>query len=229
MNLLCLTDLHGRDAALDRILKRSPGADVILLGGDLTHFGSPDKAEAVIRRAKATGAETLAVAGNCDSPEIDDRLIELGVSLFRRGAVRDGTCFYGVSAMPPWQGTMYELTEEEIAAALEKGRAAALARQDATDSQDGRACRGEVVLSHPPPFGILDRTSRGPHVGSQSLREFIDRVEPRLVVCGHIHEARGVETRGQAVIVNCGPASRGDHAFIRLNPDGTVDAELRTA
>ena len=48
-----------------------------------------------------------------------------------------------------------------------------------------------------------------------------------LVVCGHIHEARGLERTGRATIVNCGHARRGHHALIDLATKPRV--ELRKA
>lgn len=50
----------------------------------------------------------------------------------------------------------------------------------------------DIVISHGPPYGILDYVSRGEHTGSKSaLFELIGRVQPKLFVCGHIHEQHG--------------------------------------
>ena len=216
MKLLCLTDLHGDERQLHAIMQDAGPVDLLLLGGDLTNFGTPNQAEQLVRIAMQTCPHVLAVAGNCDSPEIDERLHALGISLFRRGIVRENTGFYGVSAMPPWLGTMYELPEAEIAAALATGRA-----------QLSNVAR-RVVVSHPPPRDCqLDLTHRGDHVGSVAVREEIDASQPALVVCGHIHEARGAETMGRTVVVNCGPACQGNYALITLNDHVAYD--LRTA
>jgi Icc-related predicted phosphoesterase len=52
----------------------------------------------------------------------------------------------------------------------------------------------DIFLSHSPPVACgLDRTCRGDHVGSGSVRRWLSLVRPRLFVCGHIHEAWGVE------------------------------------
>ena len=122
MRMVCITDLHGAPQALDRILSDAGPADVVLLGGDITSFGTPNAAEFLVRRAMEHCPQVLAVAGNCDSAAIDERLASLGVSLFGRGVMLQGVGFYGVSAMPPWTGTMYELSEDEIAASLGAGR-----------------------------------------------------------------------------------------------------------
>lgn len=216
MRMVCITDLHGDPTALDRILSDAGPADVVLLGGDITNFGTPNAAEFLVQRAMHHCPQVLAVAGNCDSAAIDERLANLGVSLFGRGVMLQGVGFYGVSAMPPWTGTMYELSEGEIAASL------ALGRGQLTQLQR------EVVLSHTPPRGTpLDRTRRGEHVGSVAVRQFIEQVQPALVLCGHIHEARGIDQLGGTTIVNCGPAFDGQYAVAEVDAD--VQVELRDA
>jgi Icc-related predicted phosphoesterase len=216
MKLLCLTDLHSERAALERILAAEGSVDVVILGGDVTNFGTPAEAEDLVRRLQRTGAKVLAVAGNCDSEKIDQRFAELGVSLFQRGVVHEGLGFYGVSAMPPWRGTMYELSEEEIAAAMEAGRSQL------------KEPRLEVLVSHTPPHDTsLDRTTRGEHVGSTAVRQFIETVQPAVVVSGHIHESRGIEQLGATTVVNCGAAFRGAYAV--LEADDSIRVELRTA
>lgn len=214
MKLLGITDLHNSRSALVRILAEAGQVDVVLLGGDLTNFGSPPQAQALVEGARASCPTVLAVAGNCDSAEIDRRLVELGVSLHGRGVAHQGTGLHGLSAMPPWMGGMYELSEAELADRLESGYAQI------------EGAERHVVLSHPPPRGAtVDRTSRGENVGSTALRTFIDRTQPLLVLCGHIHEARGMEKIGRSTVVNCGPAAAGYYAVAELGDE--LQIELR--
>lgn len=60
----------------------------------------------------------------------------------------------------------------------------------------------DVLLVHGPPRGFGDRTTAGVDAGSSALLDAIDRVQPRLCVFGHIHEARGQWTRGETTLVN---------------------------
>jgi Icc-related predicted phosphoesterase len=213
MHLLCLSDLHGDSSALAEILQHAPPVDVVLLGGDITNFGTPNQAEQLVDQARRACDRVFAVAGNCDSADIDQRLRDLDVSLFGRGIVHRGVGFFGVSAMPPWTGSMYELSEEEIADALDVGH------------QQAREAERHVLLSHSPPRNCkLDLTRRGTHVGSLAVRNLIESSRPSVVVCGHIHEARGVETIADSTTVNCGPAYRGNYALVRM--DGEIDVEL---
>ena len=84
--------------------------------------------------------------------------------------------------------------------------------------------RRHVVLSHVPPQGIkLDRTHFFQHVGSSALREFVEKTQPALVVCGHVHESRGVDMIGSTTVVNCGPAGSGYYAIAEIDDQVRVD------
>jgi uncharacterized protein len=218
MKLLGVADVHGRTDRLARILAEAGPVDAILFAGDMTHFGLPDDAEAIVHLAQTTGSKVLAVAGNCDSREIDARLDELGVSLAGRGVCLDGVGFIGLPAIPPWRATMYHFTETELGEILDEGR------RQVPDT------RPLVVLSHVPPRGTkLDRVLLGRHVGSTALRAMVDNVQPELVVCGHIHEGRGIDRVGATTIVNCGPAGRGHYAMIELADGQSPQVDLRDA
>ncbi len=216
MRILGITDLHGNHAALERILADAGPSDAILLGGDITHFGSPTEAEKAVRLARASGATVLAVTGNCDSAKIDERLVQLGVSLHDRGVILQTVGLHGLSAIPRWQPGMHQFTEEELAAALQAGYAQVA------------GARRHAVLAHVPPHGLsLDEVSFGRHAGSTALRTFIEQTVPCLVVCGHIHESCGVEQLGRTTVVNCGYAARGNYALVDV--DDEVSVELRRA
>jgi Icc-related predicted phosphoesterase len=49
----------------------------------------------------------------------------------------------------------------------------------------------DLLLTHGPAHGILDKTSRNKHVGCEELRKAVERQKPRVHICGHIHEAYG--------------------------------------
>src|SRR5205085_10471673 len=49
-----------------------------------------------------------------------------------------------------------------------------------------------IAICHAPPYGtMLDRITNLRHAGSKSMREFLQREQPRYFFCGHIHEAAG--------------------------------------
>jgi hypothetical protein len=65
----------------------------------------------------------------------------------------------------------------------------------------------------------VDVVGSGAHVGSTSIRAIVEEFQPPLVLCGHIHEARGIARHGPTTIVNAGPANQGHSAIIDLDGD----------
>lgn len=53
-----------------------------------------------------------------------------------------------------------------------------------------------IFLSHGPPYGTaLDRLYDGRPIGSRALRAYLERWQPALLLCGHIHESPRVSRR----------------------------------
>lgn len=74
--------------------------------------------------------------------------------------------------------------------------------------------RDAIVISHAPPFKILDKAYNGLNRGSRILREAIERFQPSLVLCGHIHEAKGEKKLGKTKVINLG--FFGDYEIVEI-------------
>ncbi len=84
----------------------------------------------------------------------------------------------------------------------------------------------DVLVTHEPPPGTLDRVPSGKHIGEPRVASLLTRVRPRVLTCGHVHESPGIERVGETVVINCtmGDGKTGG-ALIELTPD-RVDARL---
>ncbi len=206
MNIVAIGDIHAAYDNLDKILRQEKNADVILIVGDITTHGTVADIRTAIEKILEHGKSVLAIAGNMDVPESDGELFQLGISLNARGVCIGDVGFFGVSAAALSSlHTPYELTEEEIARRIQSGFSMV------------RDAPIKVFVPHSPPYRTkLDRIFLGMHVGSTSVREFIEKEQPNVVVCGHIHEARGQDILGKTKMVNCGAAQRGFYARITL-------------
>lgn len=60
----------------------------------------------------------------------------------------------------------------------------------------------DILITHGPPQGILDRTSRGEIVGCEQLLQRVQTIAPRFQIFGHIHEAYGQQRVGPTTFVN---------------------------
>jgi len=213
LRALAFTDIHGSYGNVEKILAREEAYDAVIVGGDLTTFGSRKEAESAVQRFQAFDKPLLVVAGNMDPPELDTLFMDEGISINGRGTTLQGIGFFGVSAGPlsPLR-TPNEISEEEILRRAELGW------------KDVEGARWKVFVPHAPPFGTtVDIVRSGRHVGSTSVREFIQRYQPDLTVCGHIHEARGEDMLGRTRIVNCGLAGDSHYVVIELGDDLRIE------
>jgi len=61
----------------------------------------------------------------------------------------------------------------------------------------------DVLVTHEPPAGVLDLGHSGRHIGTRTVLELLTRLRPRVLTCGHVHEAPGIERLGDTLVVNC--------------------------
>jgi uncharacterized protein len=206
MRIAYVVDVHDRFDAVPRALAATGEVDVLVVGGDLTTFGTPDDVERAVELWRPLAPRLLAVAGNCDSPAIDERLGELGVSIDGQGVSLGDVGLAGVSASPftPLD-TPHEVPDEE------------LGRRGAAALADIAGARVRIFCPHAPPYGTAcDRLRSGEHVGSPALRALVEREEPDLVLCGHIHESRAEDELGRTRIVNPGPVAAAHYALVEI-------------
>jgi len=60
----------------------------------------------------------------------------------------------------------------------------------------------DVVITHVPPFEILDATQDGFNPGCPLLRDRIKKIKPKVHVFGHIHESYGMIYDGNTRFIN---------------------------
>lgn len=49
----------------------------------------------------------------------------------------------------------------------------------------------DILMSHQPPFGLVDTNDQREHLGSQALLDTLAVKQPKTLVCGHIHGGHG--------------------------------------
>jgi uncharacterized protein len=207
MKIAFLVDVHDRFEAVPAAMREIGAVDLLIIGGDITTGGTPAQAARAIESWRSLAPRLLALAGNMDSPAIDARLADLGVALDGRSVDFGDIGVFGVSAAPrsPLH-TPYELSDEELERRVQAGFATV------------KDCRVKVFCPHAPPRDTAcDRLRSGEHVGSAVIRTFVERHQPDLVLCGHIHESRGADEIGTSRVVNPGPAAAGHYAVVEIN------------
>jgi Icc-related predicted phosphoesterase len=220
LKLLVLTDLHGDDHILHMInSKIFNKADALIVCGDLTHYGDLNTAKQMINDLTKLGVLVLFVPGNCDPKElVTVSSIDGAINLHGKCKRLESIDFIGIGGCPPGPfNTPFELSEKKIAEIIEK------AYSNTTSTNP------IIVVSHSPPANTqVDLTSFGIHVGSHALRKFIEITKPVLVLCGHIHEAQGIDAIGTVSIVNPGAAHLGFYAMVDIDQsNGKIQVNLQ--
>lgn len=60
----------------------------------------------------------------------------------------------------------------------------------------------DILITHGPAFGQLDKTTRGENVGCKDLLHAIESIKPKVHICGHIHEGYGQTTSSKTKFIN---------------------------
>ena len=60
-----------------------------------------------------------------------------------------------------------------------------------------------VMVAHAPPLGAGDILYSGRNCGSCAVRGWIEEVQPKLWLCGHIHEDNSAAFIGETLVLNC--------------------------
>ena len=205
MRILTISNIHGQFDAFD--LENLPEADMVLVAGDLTNFGLRPPVNFQLRaeyelemardwfgRLHHHCPQILWVQGNHDIDLPDDflepfaqNIRDQSVTVKRAG---DSISVRGVSLT-------YAFDKPFLAQQWAFTTINPLADSSAFDFG-----YHDIILSHGPPLDCLDITNTGQHIGSPALQAHVLEHQPKLVVCGHVHEAAGVRSLGQSMIVN---------------------------
>ncbi|PIE10184.1 MAG: serine/threonine protein phosphatase [Rhodobacterales bacterium] len=190
MRILAFSDLHLDLDAADAILAAADDADLILGVGDFAQ--RREGLGPYMARLAPLEPRAIYVAGNNESVEelraATGATVLHGETTERRGLIVAGI---GGATPPlppgvPWDS--YDLTENQTGTLL-----------DPIDACD-------ILISHSPPHGVVDHHSLLGALGSQAIRTTAERLQPRLLLCGHIHDCWGEEGMiGQTRVVNLGP------------------------
>jgi Icc-related predicted phosphoesterase len=175
IKVIAVSDMHGE-------LPEITPCDLLLLGGDICPGGSPSQEAKWLAEdfkkwlEKVPAEEIVGIAGNHDfvfeHPELfalaDLRWHYLKDSLTELFGLK----IYGTPWQLPFWGA-FNVTEDQLVekySTIPKGI--------------------DILLSHSPPYGILDQV-HGRHCGSKALLQKVFEIQPKLFVCGHIHDAYG--------------------------------------
>lgn len=186
MKIVCISDTHSKYREMQHPI---PDGDILIHAGDLVRYGTIEELQDFIDwYSKLPYRYKIFIGGNHDGGLehqfneicIPDNLIYLENTLIEI----EGIKIWGSPVSPPYRsfGFMWDETRREQL------------YQTVPDC--------DILVNHSPPFGTLDRVAEGYHVGCKYLARAIERVQPKIVICGHIHEEYGTLFKDNTLYVN---------------------------
>jgi len=186
--ILAFSDMHmSRRCAAD-IRAAARDADLVIGAGDFCNgrHGLDEAMDLLWTVAE----DAIYVPGNAESAD-ELRAATSATVLHGQSVERAGLTIFGLGygvPVTPFGSWSCDLTEDEATALLAQMQAA------------------DILISHSPPKGVVDRNSHGVSLGSTAVRAAIERVQPKLCLCGHIHDSQGQSGLiGATHVHNLGP------------------------
>jgi Icc-related predicted phosphoesterase len=215
MRIIAITDLHAKTEALKALSDQLQSSDLVLFCGDTTHFGHEREIKDILLTLQAFNPNVFGVTGNCEYPDAEKYLVAQDISLNMTFREFHGYCLFGLSGSLPCPGrTPNEYTEEEYEALLHD-----------LVPPPGKPL---LMVTHQPPCNTKnDEVSPGFHVGSKSIRQFIEKHRPLICFTGHIHEGIAIDYIGSTAVINPGPARGGNYAVAEVEGNTVLRLDIK--
>lgn len=189
MKFLTFADLHGDISLLKKLIKRAKEDDIdfVLVAGDFTSFERSMRA--ILKKLDSINKPVYIIPGNHEEgPDYEKMIKDYPNCKDVHKNVVEIEDFIILS----YGGNGFSSTDADF-------------RKISRDWYGKYKDKKVVLMTHGPPYGTKVDHVNNQHVGNKDYRKFIERVKPRLVICGHIHETFNViDSIGDVKIVNPG-------------------------
>ena len=188
MKIVFISDTHGKHDEL-----KLPEGDMLIHAGDVSSRGTlPQVQQFLDWFEKQPFKYKIFIAGNHDflaerEPYTFESLIPSNcIYLKNNGIEIEGIHIWG-SPITPW---FYDW-------AFNRHRGKPIAKYWEMIPKNT-----DILVTHGPPFGVLDKTVTGFTVGCEELDKKLKNLNVKIHVFGHIHEAYGVKKVGETTFIN---------------------------
>ena len=216
IRIICISDTHDRHRKLDF---KIPDGEVLIHCGDFTSTGKKESIIDFINWfADLPHPTKIIIGGNHDTTLDTNFYNSLGKDRFHSNSpcnslecrqlllehpkinyMEDSalTVTFGADSMIKFYGSPWQPEFCEWAFNLPSG-------EDLLKKWNLIPNDVDVLITHGPPYGILDRNFSSMNCGCEDLRRSVaERIQPRVHLFGHIHESYGTFSNGKTLFANC--------------------------
>ena len=176
MKFVAISDTHGCHRQLNL-----PSGDVLLHSGDVCDKGNTEQVEDFLNWLTALDFQyKIIIRGNHDidlkskTSLLDLEMPEGIIQLKNSGIVIDDIPIWGVPHALDWGKEDWESIPSNT----------------------------RILMTHRPPFSILDQPPLSPSTGSKRLLKRVQMVQPDVHLFGHIHAGYGQKQVGKTLFIN---------------------------
>ena len=192
VKILAASDIHGDVGTVYKLVEKAEKYDVdaIVLAGDLTL--ADDFKGNIIGPFLKLGKEIMILGGNHDSFATIDFLSKMYnvKNLHGNYVIIGDTAFFGCGGANIGS---FALDENEIEEILKKAHSRV------------SKVKNKVMITHVHPSGSRAEKMTTLFPGSSGVANFILKYSPNIHICGHVHEAEGLEEKiGNTKVYNVG-------------------------
>jgi len=207
MRILSAGDLHGDSGLAKKLAEKAAKekVDLVILCGDLTE--GDEKTDNLIGPFLKQGKRVVLVPGNHESVATADFLSKIyGVKNLHGYGIKilnpdpkigsknkDDKSYVGLFGCSGVNIGIHQITDKEAYDMLVKGH-------HYVKDADVR-----IMVSHVHPAGSKMEKFTQFFEGSKALRRIVDKFQPDIMLCSHVHEAEGLEEKiGKTRVINVG-------------------------
>jgi len=192
LKILAAGDIHGDTSLAEKLAEKAKKekVDLVILCGDLTLAES--STENIIGPFKKRNEKVLLIPGNHETVATADFLSELyGVKNIHGYSVKYKDV--GIFGAGGANIGLFRLDEKEIYDLLKKG------------FDKIKYLKKKIMVTHVHPEGTKMEKFTKFFPGSSGIKRAINKFQPDILLCSHVHEAEGIEEKvGKTKVINVG-------------------------
>lgn len=184
IKIYAISDLHGNKRKFEFAAKvlQDEKPDLLIICGDISHSSRAKRLEHMISFLKFD--PILYVLGNMDGQDVTTEVSNAKNIHLSFHKINDYK-IYGIGGPDVGLNDLVENSKEKF-----------------SDVDPKKL----ILVSHIPPKNHQDLVYRGENVGNRALCNLIEEIQPKILLCGHIHEDRGHCKLNNSIIINVGPS-----------------------
>jgi len=176
MKIFAFTDTHGNKSLIEKLIKdiKKESPHLLICCGDLSNFSKGFKT--LINKFKKTNTTLLIIPGNHETPSQVREACQktnFAIPLHKASYELNDYIFFGYGTGG------FDIIDKSLEKLIPKFK------------KTIKKPKKVITITHAPPYKTKLDIINSEHHGSKSIRKLIENLQPKIHLCGHLHENAG--------------------------------------